>query len=357
MLTKKYKKMKKTYNINISGYGFVIDEDAFQILDSYLTTLSEICGKAGEGEIAADIEQRIAEILIEKIDSSGQNIITRADVEEVIGRMGSPEDIIDLEVSAHDSSTSSSTTPPPFVSQIPFKKKLYRDLDDKVIGGVCSGLGWYFGIDPVWIRIIAVAGVFISVSWLLWLYVILWIVIPAAKTPFQRMQMMGVDPSMRNVGKVVTGQYAPSGQPSSFCPANNPAERREGAGQLILKIISILGLVVVGSLMIAMGVAFVGCILALCISSVAHNNVDTMQVRLVLGCIAGGAVIMGIPLFLLFRILLSVSINRKLPAFPLSLNISLLVFWLIGIGAVITCGILLQDLYSVGKGLNVLMSI
>lgn len=333
--------MKKTFNINIAGYGFVIDEDAYQILDTYLTTLSEICGKSGEGEVASDIELRIAEILMEKTGDSGFGIITRSDMEEILERMGSPEDIMDVEV-AECRSASYGNTPPPVVTQMPFKKKLYRDLDDKVMGGVCSGLGWYFGIDPVWIRVIAVAGIFLSVSWVIFLYIILWIVIPAAKTPFQRMQMMGMDPSMQNVGRVVREQYSPGSQKYSPYSETYPTSRGDGSGRMFIKIVSVLALVVIGSVLIALGVAFVGCVLAFCISPIAHHPVHA---RLVMGCIAGGAVIVGIPLSLLFRIVLGVLLGRQLPPFASSLNISLLIFWLLGIGTVITCGILLHDLH------------
>lgn len=338
--------MKKTFNINICGYRFIIDEDAYQILDSYLSTLSEICRKNGESETAIDIEQRVAEILTEKVKVYPNQIVTRTDVEEIIERIGTPEEIIEVEVPEYQGAVSA-TTPPPFKNHKQFKKKLYRDVNDKVIGGVCSGLGWYLGIDPVWIRVLAVAAIFLSASWALWLYIILWIVIPAARTPFQRMQMMGIDPSMQNVGKVVTGQYTCENPKTSFYGCENRRENNGGIGKIILMVISILALIIVGSLLIAMGVAFIGCVLALCILPVVDNNLDTLEARLIMGCIAGGAVILGIPLFYLFRALLGVLTERNLPKLPVSLNVSFLIFWLIGLAAVITCGIIIGDLPAI----------
>lgn len=335
--------MKKTYNINIAGYGFVIDEDAYEILGSYLSTLSEVCRRVDEKETADDIERRIAEIFSETFDNSGARIISKANVEEVIGRMGRPEDILDVEVSEE----AVRNVPPPFTQpaemQVQMKKKLYRDINDKVLGGVCSGLGWYVGIDAVWIRVLAVVGIFLSASWLIWLYIVLWIIIPAAKTPFERMQMMGVNPSVRNVGQVVTGRYEYL-RPESAVPSS----RNGGAGATIGRIIMvgtlILALIVVGSIMIAMGAAFIGCLIALCISPVGGMSADMTQARLILGCITGGALTAGLPLFLLFRLLIGTVTNNKLQPLTQAQSVSILIAWIIGVAAVITCGILLHNL-------------
>lgn len=197
--------MKRTYTINIAGSGFVIDEDAYEMLQSYLSTLNEICGKAGQQETAADIEQRIAEIFMEGFVSTGPQILSLKMIEEVIGRMGAPEVIMEGEA-VSEAPASPGSVPPPFpFTEIPLKKRLYRDTSHKVIGGVCYGLGWYLGIDPVWIRIIMVVLAFASASIMVLVYIILWIAIPAAKTPYERMQMMGMNRTFSDVGKAVTG--------------------------------------------------------------------------------------------------------------------------------------------------------
>lgn len=332
--------MKKTYNINISGYGFIIDEDAYQLLDSYLNTLSEICKKNSEEETAADIEQRIAEIFADQAENSDIKIISLKDVEGVIERMGSPEDILDTDT-CMKSDASEAVSPPIFTASLPIKKKLYRDLNDKVLGGVCSGLGWYLGIDPVWIRVLTVVGIFLSASWLIWLYIILWIVIPAAKTPLQRMQMMGMNASMQNVGRVVTGRYTVT-DPGI---AENTGHKSNRIGRIIMMICAIVAVFIVGSLLIATGVALIGCILGLCISPLGGISDHSTQIRLILGCIAGGTLVVGIPLFLLFRLLLGVVVNKHLPALTIFQYVTLLVLWVIGIGAVLTCGILLHNMH------------
>lgn len=323
--------MKKTFNINLAGYGFVIDEDAYEMLHSYLSTLVEICDKAGESETAADIELRIAEIFTEKFNSAGLRIITLADVEEVIARMGMPEDIVEVEAAPQEQVTVEVEEP---ASQplggMPVRKRLYRDVDDRVLGGVCSGIGWYFGIDPVWVRVIAVAGAFLSASTLFLVYVILWIVIPPARTPYERMKMMGIDPSVKNVGEVVKEEYV---------------KRRDvatGVGNVLLLIVVTLGLLIVGSLLLGGLVAFIGCLIALFVSLAGGLTDSSMAgARLVFGIVMGSSLIVGLPLFLLFRALLGLLTGRRPASLSSAQNIILLAGWLLGVAAVITCGCLL----------------
>lgn len=334
--------MKKTYSINISGLGFVIDEDAYNMLYNYLITLDEICTKAGEPDLSADIEQRIAELFEERLNLSGRTILTLRDVEEVIGRMGRPEDIVEVEVKLSEAEGTVSEKPagpPPVppgnqfekVINCPTKKRLFRDTENRVFGGVCSGLGWYLGIDPVWIRIIWVVLALITGSTLAWIYVILWICVPPAKTPYQRMQMMGMDCSVTNVGKMVTGEYPRSAVPRVA----------SGIAQGIMLVFLILALLVVGSLLLGLAAAFFGCIVALCVPAYGWPSPELGEAKLILGCIVGGALVAGIPAFLLFRCIVSAMRGKDLSQFSAPQWILLALFWLAGLAAVITCGILL----------------
>lgn len=335
--------MKKTYNINLSGYGFVIDEDAYQILDSYLATLAQICGRAGQQETAADIEQRIAEIFIERCSVGGLQIITRVEVENVISRIGSPEEIMDVESDGPGQASTPGMCPPPPVFSMPIEKRLYRDVDHKILGGVCSGLAWYTGIDVVWIRILMVVVALLSASTMALIYIVLWIVIPPARSPFERMQMMGMNPSMRNVGKVVTDGYSP--RPSKDIPMGDiqgsPGQTTAASvGKVILMIFTVLGLIIVGSLLVAMSVAFLACLIAFAVLPGVRDS-SIVEARLVMGCIIGGSLAVGIPLFLLFRMLLGVLTERQYPRFSTEQRLLLWIPWLLGIAACIVCGILL----------------
>lgn len=198
--------MNKTYTINIAGSGFVIDEDAYELLHSYLATLNQICATSDQKETAADIERRIAEVLLEEFEVTGPQILSMGKIAEIIDRMGAPEEIMDVRVEEPgDHSSDPSSVPPPFPFEgFPVKKRLFRDTSHKVLGGVCYGMGWYFGIDPVWIRIIMVILTIVTGAVMIPIYIILWIAIPAAKTPYEKMQMMGINGSISNVGKTVT---------------------------------------------------------------------------------------------------------------------------------------------------------
>lgn len=341
--------MKKTFNINLAGRGFVIDEDAYNMLDSYLSTLGEICNKAGEPELAGDIEARIAEIFEERLGAWGAAILSLRDVEEVIERMGRPEEILSVEepgvgapkpdVEPRDHAEEEKASEPRGKQDVfrnifnyPVRKRLYRDVDNRVFGGVCSGLGWYLGLDPVWIRIIWVVLTLLTGSTLGWIYLILWICVPAAKTPYQRMQMMGVDPSVSNVGKVVTGEYT----------GNSASKAMSGVAKGFLLVFLIIALFIVGSLLLAFGGAFLGCVTALCISPIGcFPFPETIHIRLVLGCVAGGTLIVGIPTFLLLRAIIGALRGRPFNSISTPQWILIIILWLIGVAASITCGCLL----------------
>jgi phage shock protein PspC (stress-responsive transcriptional regulator) len=187
--------MKKTLSINISGIIFHIDEDAYEMLSLYLEKIRSYFTKAeGCDEIIADIEARIAEMLHQKISDSKQ-VITIDDIEEIIGIMGKPE-----EIGAENGSTESKKT-----YERHNTKRLFRDPDNKVIGGVCSGISAYFNIDPIWIRIGFVAALFLFGSGPL-LYLILWIVIPEARTTAEKLEMKGEPININNIEKSINDE-------------------------------------------------------------------------------------------------------------------------------------------------------
>ncbi|MCT4624482.1 MAG: PspC domain-containing protein [Schleiferiaceae bacterium] len=205
--------MNKTININLAGIIFHLDEEAYKKLTAYLQSIKDrLKGDPGQEEIVADIEARIAELFQEEL-SKNKEVINMADVETVISVLGSPEDYETDE--DEDDSYSKSYSSKGYQSTGSYSKshsfgrKLFRDEDDKVLGGVASGLGAYFGIDAVWIRLIWAASFFFWGTGFL-LYIILWIVIPAAKTTTQKLQMKGepinvsnIERSVKNVGEKV----------------------------------------------------------------------------------------------------------------------------------------------------------
>ena len=194
--------MNKVININLGGYPFTIDDDAFEKLEHYLDTIHHHFQKSeGYEEITADIETRMAELFQEKLN--GRSIVTIRNVEACISIMGTPEEFgaepLDEEISYQRKSSS---------KDFNFKpgKQLFADPDNQVIGGVCSGIAAYFGVeDPLWIRLLFVLG-FISGTIGLWVYLILWMIVPVANTASDRLAMKGEPINVSNIGKIIESE-------------------------------------------------------------------------------------------------------------------------------------------------------
>lgn len=193
--------MNKTVTINISGIIFHIEEDAYDKLSKYLSTIKGYFSKAdGGNEIMSDIEARVAEMLQSKT-STVKQVVLMADVDYVIESMGKPEEFAE-EAQGGNSNENEDPSNIDFSYADNTRKRLYRDSDHKVLGGVCSGIGHYFGFDPVWLRI-ALALLFFFAGTGLLLYIILWIAIPEAKTTAEKLAMRGEKVDINNISKAV----------------------------------------------------------------------------------------------------------------------------------------------------------
>ncbi|MEX2484821.1 MAG: PspC domain-containing protein [Brumimicrobium sp.] len=193
--------MKKTISINIAGLVFNIEEDGYIILKKYLDEIKSLfSSEEGLNEMLEDIEARIAELFHAKLNASKQ-VITELDVAEVIDLMGQPTDYeVDDDPIAEEKKSSSSSEQD---TQQKTSKRLYRDEENASVGGVCAGLGHYFDIDPIIIRIIFVLMVILGGSGVL-IYIILWIVVPEAKTTAQKLQMRGQPVNLDNIKEYVS---------------------------------------------------------------------------------------------------------------------------------------------------------
>lgn len=190
--------MNKTVTINISGIIFNIDEVAYNKLHQYLETIkSYFKNTQGTDEIMTDIEARIAEMFQEKITAKNQ-VISIKDVDEVIAIMGQPEDYLDVDFEEEKTTQESNYQ---YTSESK-RKKLYRDPDQRVAGGVCSGIGHYFDVDPIIFRAIFVIA-FLGFGSGLLLYIILWIIMPEARTTAEKLEMKGESVTIDNIKKKV----------------------------------------------------------------------------------------------------------------------------------------------------------
>ncbi len=194
--------MNKTVTINISGIIFHIEEEAYEKLSKYLNTIKGYFSKAdGGNEIMSDIEARIAEMLQGKT-SAVKQVVLMSDVDYVMDSMGKPEEFAGDDNTNNQQAETAEATQQENINNESVKKRLYRDGDSKVLGGVCSGIGHYFGFDPVWLRIALACLLFFAGTGVL-LYIILWIAIPEAKTVSEKFAMKGEKADINNISKAV----------------------------------------------------------------------------------------------------------------------------------------------------------
>ena len=200
--------MKKVININFQGRVVPIEETAYELLKQYIESLRRyFINEDGRDEIINDIESRIAELFSERL-KKGVTCITDDDVNNVIAGMGRPEDF-----EAEGTETSTTTAQPKtyshqeshsgytYTTSTPGRGRLYRNADDKILGGVCSGLANYLGIDPVIMRIVFV----ILIGALFWVYILLWIIVPSKSVQSNITKRLYRSPDDKVIGGVCGG--------------------------------------------------------------------------------------------------------------------------------------------------------
>ena len=190
--------MKRAISINLGGIVFNIDDDAYRELQTYLTQIESCFSDREESkEIMNDIEVRIAELFNERI-TDYKKVITSKDVKDIIDVMGGPEQFGETE----NGSTQKQRErfgPSGY-------RRMYRDPDNRILGGVCSGMSAYWRIDPIILRILFVIA-FLGFGTGLIIYIILWIVLPEAKTKAQKLEMMGEKVNVSNIGKAFKEEF------------------------------------------------------------------------------------------------------------------------------------------------------
>ncbi len=307
--------MKKTIHINLAGLVFKIEEDAYTRLDQYLEAVKVKLGGGDEAkEIIDDITLRIAEIFKGAHRDSG-SAITTTQVEEVIATLGTPEDY-DLNDESDAPSAKSKEWQPPL------RKRLFRDTDNQILAGVCSGLSNYFNIDPIVFRLLFIIGLFYGISILP--YIILWIALPKAITVQQRLSMMGGE----------------QGQDSWVKRQSGRVERTRTTNGALRVVAVVVGIV----LMVLSFVTLVGTTMALSISDLVFGTFisngawipELPELLLTQGQIGlaqlGLGLLIGIPLLFLFYLGMHLVFQFKRGGTPLA--IAGLVLWLAGLGLV-----------------------
>jgi phage shock protein PspC (stress-responsive transcriptional regulator) len=327
--------MKKTFTINISGRVFHIDDDAHEKLNNYLIQLNRYFGNDPDAkEIVQDIESRISELFSEKMKSGGE-VITLEHVEEVIAIMGMPEAISDTKLVDEEKRERVAYTR---------SRKLYRDPDDKVLGGVCSGLGAYFNLDPVVVRIIFILLVILGAGSFLLVYIILWIVVPKARNTAERLEMKGEEVNITNISKSIKEEFQDVKQNyQSF----RQSKGREGINEVgnfflaLLKAVLKVAIVVIGALFVLISViTLISLILSFFVTSAVigflpwsgafpHYFGMFMNGNILSWFSIGLTLVIGIPLIMLAYLGLKIIFRFK--SRNNAVGLSLLAVWIVGL--------------------------
>ncbi len=337
--------MNKTVNMNLGGFFFHIDEDAYQKLNRYFDAIKRSLSNEGRDEIMNDIESRISELFSEKLTSEKQ-VLGLKDIDDVIAVMGQPEDYkIEDDNTGQMNYTSTSTR----------SKKLYRDKESGIIGGVASGLGHYFGIDPVWIRIILVLLVFAGFGTGILAYIILWAVTPEAVTTSEKLEMKGEPINISNIEKKVKEEFenvSDKFKNADYGKMGNQVGNAAGKigsslGDVIVSIMKVFAKVIGVFMILIASSTIIGLLISLfTLGSTSYMNVPwldyfntfnytntSMWFISLLFFLA-----VGIPFFFLLLLGLKILVNN-LKSIGSIAKYTLLAVWIIAVGILITIGI------------------
>ncbi len=346
--------MNKTININLGGFPFTMDELAFDLLERYISSIkNHFAYSDSYQEIITDIEIRLGELLQEKTEA--KSIVTTADVEYAIKTMGRPEEFgaesIDLPGEDFESASKNKNT----TRRTGTGRKLFRNIAEKKLGGVCAGIAAYFGIRNVmWVRLAFIVFT-ITGGFAIPLYIIMWIFIPEAKTSADYLAMKGEKITVSNIADYLEKEISNfSTQVNEF--TDDIQERLGGQGKKSFRaggpsidleqnikaswasLVRFLRplMVVIGVLLLLF---FAGIWITLIVSFVLSmpilNFVSSSSSLVNFIATINSVIILGVPLaFVIFaalKLLFRTKINR-------SLKQSLLVFWLSNLVCLIILG-------------------
>ncbi|GGD84451.1 PspC domain-containing protein [Planktosalinus lacus] len=345
--------MNKTVNINLAGTFFHIDEDAFGKLNRYLSAIKRsFSDPQGRDEIIKDIEARIAELFSEKLDSHKQ-VITMKELDEVIAIMGQPEDYaVDEEIFTdknYDSAKSESQS-------TKAHKKLFRDPDNKYIGGVSSGLGHYIGLDAIWIRLIWILLTIFSSGTFILIYIIFWILVPEAVTTADKLTMRGEPVNISNIEKKFKETYDSVADKVKNADYDAYGKKIKSSsetffdtlGKVIMALLTVFVKFIGVLIILVAAVTLIGLFIGLFVSGmtgffgawntdflhVVNESIAPIWLISVMIFLA-----VGIPFFFLFILGLKILVDN-LKSIGKVANLTLLAVWLIAVFTLITIGVM-----------------
>jgi phage shock protein PspC (stress-responsive transcriptional regulator) len=244
--------MKKTVSVNIKGMNFLIEEDAYELLQSYMDRLTHsLRNEKGSKEIIEDIEFRVAELCSHHLNEKKQ-VIEKEDIEDIVKTLGEPEDYVDGNEDYMDQKTINSNFNHQKQSNTNSERRLYRDLENAKIAGVCSGLSNYFNIDTTIIRAIFLI-VFLFGGFGFPIYILLWILLPKALSTVDRLKMQGKPITAESIKEEVENVAIRMKEEGNSFAAKI---RKDGIYSQRLSSIGRLIKLVVGVILIGIGLSF-----------------------------------------------------------------------------------------------------
>jgi phage shock protein PspC (stress-responsive transcriptional regulator) len=348
--------MKKTLSVNLGGSVYNIDEDAYSELMDYLQDLKKHLGSdASSEEVLNDIEQRISELFSEWMQGH-REVVTSADVQKVIGILGRPEQF-DGSGSDEEGRTSSgnekgdSEKNSKSYSEGGPRRKLYRDTDNAILGGVCSGLAAYLNISVVLLRLIIFILIWCGGSGFL-IYILCWIIIPEARTSAQKLEMQGEDVTIDNIEKKVREEYGKAKDRfGNYVDSNKMRDKSRSFGQRLGEFIVICFKIVLGFIAGVIGISGLMVLIALIVALIAlwsggpfiindwfnlPFTIDHFMTGTASMMTIGLIITIGIPFIALFNLLFGRSL--KLKPTPKWLIWISLILWIAGVCLTIYSG-------------------
>lgn len=351
--------MNKTIIININSIVFHIEEDAYETLRSYMIEIKRHFGKSEDSrEILEDIENRIAEMFSERIQTGRKEVINREDVEQVISQMGRVSDFelengdeprMETEPKAAfadyaegdearqtQEAPAQEPSPEPNFTEYLTSKKLMRDMDDKVLSGVCSGLAHYFNIETKWVRVIFILFFLFGGSGVL-LYFVLWAVMPKAVTRADKLAMRGEQANLHNFKKSFDEEM--KGIRENFTGAGEHISRgARSVGDSLGSFFSIIGKILAVLVLIWAGLSIIGMFIFFVfnvLNIMGYQNpiffppLEVLDPTSAFFAILSGTVAIIIPLLALFFVMLRVVFKTR----PMNnyASMTLLATWIVSI--------------------------
>lgn len=337
--------MEKITQISINSTLFSLEESAYSKLSAYINEIREAFkDEVGGQEIVKDIEARIAEHL----KNSKVEFITLSLVDEIIEKMGTVSELTGKD--KDNSKTEEKTEPAKNIIEEKFKKRLFRDEENAILGGVCAGIGAYLDVDPTWIRIAFIALIFLGFGTIIPIYIVLWLIVPAAETTADRLEMRGNQVNLKTIVDTVRDkakEYTGNGKPcenEADCKDEKPVKKTRKTLRRIVegfvKVIVVCTGTIISFISLAILVGFTAGATALLTTRIEPDVADFIQASgahtyVWLGLLAS---IVCVTIPSVFMLLGGITLIRRKPIVQIRYGFAIFAIWMVSIITLVIMG-------------------